>query len=120
MFSSLLANFKVSSTRGKLAACSIVLLSKCFLPCLLTSKFPLQKKLASLNFYVAFFAGLVHFFLCVIETIAIFFLLISCCRVGEKTEQTDQLLADIDNMLADLNTHLDFMIPESGPKSSIV
>ena len=26
-------------------------------------------------------------------------------------EQTDQLLADIDNMLADLNTHLDIMIP---------
>ena len=27
--------------------------------------------------------------------------------------ETDQLLADIDDMLADLNTHLDFMIPGS-------
>ena len=25
--------------------------------------------------------------------------------------EPDQLLADIDDMLADLNTHLDFMIP---------
>ena len=31
-------------------------------------------------------------------------------RAGEP----DQLLADIDDMLADLNTHLDFMIPEGG------
>ena len=28
-----------------------------------------------------------------------------------RTGETDQLLADIDDMLADLNTHLDFMIP---------
>lgn len=27
--------------------------------------------------------------------------------------RTDQLLADIDDMLADLSTHLDFMIPGS-------
>ncbi len=27
--------------------------------------------------------------------------------------QTEQLLADIDDMLADLNTHLDFIIPGS-------
>ena len=37
---------------------------------------------------------------------------LSLCS-GEGEEQTDQLLADIDNMLADLNTHLDIMIPGS-------
>ena len=29
------------------------------------------------------------------------------------SHRTDQLLADIDDMLADLSTHLDFMIPGS-------
>ena len=33
---------------------------------------------------------------------------LSLFRAGEA----DQLLADIDDMLADLNTHLDFMIPK--------
>ena len=28
-----------------------------------------------------------------------------------RSAEPDQLLADIDDMLADLNTHLDFMIP---------
>jgi hypothetical protein len=35
-------------------------------------------------------------------------------HVTEEPEpQPDQLLADIDDMLADLTTHLDFMIPGS-------
>ena len=43
---------------------------------------------------------------CVVNLLVIQFI-ISLITRGEA----DQLLADIDDMLADLNTHLDFMIP---------
>ena len=34
------------------------------------------------------------------------------CLSPHRTGEADQLLADIDDMLADLNTKLDFMTPE--------
>lgn len=41
------------------------------------------------------------------------YILVAVMSLNSPLIRTDQLLADIDDMLADLSTHLDFMIPGS-------